>query len=100
MVKLIRYLFWNVVYCLQPRSTEFIAFLARHDRCRWPWKQFRPSVWHNDNGNLWHVYLADKWSYTEPRTLKLDCHVDMESGDIVGFNVWDEVLKVEAKGGE
>ena len=69
-------------------------------RTQWPWRNFRPSVWHNDDGGMWHIYLTGERSFTEPRTINVDCHIGMESGNIIGFNVWDETLRaVEAKGG-
>ena len=99
--KFATWLFWRVYYTFRFRPSSLEAFLRRGMRTRWPWKKFRPSVWHNDDGDEWHVYLTDEQSYTEPRTISLDCHVGMESGNIVGFDVWDErLLAVKAEGGD
>lgn len=35
----------------------------------------------------------DERSFTERRTIDVDCHIGQESGDIVGFNVRDETLR-------
>jgi hypothetical protein len=59
----------------------------------WPWKKFRPSVWHNDDGDQWEIYLADERSFTRPQTIQVDCQIGMESGNIVGFVVYDETLR-------
>jgi len=94
--KFLRWLFWNAVYCCRRRPTELESYLTRTMRCWWPWKKFQPSAWHNDDGNLWHIHLTDEQSYTvSRRTLQVELHIGFESGEITGFNVWDENLKVD-----
>lgn len=98
MGKFIRWLFWNVVYVGRHQPGELGAYLDRRMRCRWPWKKFNPSVYHNDDGNEWHVYLSGERSYTRARqALKVDLHIGMETGQIVGFDVWDENLRIETE---
>lgn len=93
MKKFVTWVFWTVCYVCRsvPRSLE--GYLLRGTRTRWPWRKFRPSVWHNDDGSMWHVYLTDEEHFVQRRTLNLDVYVGQESGDVVGFDVWDENLK-------
>jgi hypothetical protein len=93
MSKFVVWLFWTVRYACRRTPRSLDEWLLKTERTWWPWKKCQPSVWHNDDGNQWHIYLTDEQSYTEPRTVRLDCHIGMESGSIVGFNVWDEVLR-------
>ena len=69
------------------------GYLIRATRTRWPLRKFKPSVWHNDDGNMWHVYLTGEQHFVSRRTLNLDVYVGEESGDVVGFDVWDENLR-------
>ena len=92
------WLFWWLYYACRPAPRDLFPRLDRAMRTRPPWWKFRPCVWHNDDGDHWHVMLTDERAYTKSRTIKLDCHIGMESGNIVGFNVWDETL--EAKHGQ
>lgn len=94
MLKFARWLFWVVVYAFRPTSTQSPeGYLTRCLRTIWPWAKFRPGAWHNDDGNQWHVTLTDEREFTQPRTITLDCHIGFESGDIVGFTIYDEILK-------
>jgi hypothetical protein len=43
---------------------------------------------------MWHVWFTDERSHTEPRTIKVEAHIGLESGRITGFNVWDEHLDI------
>lgn len=93
LLKFVTWLFWRVCYAFRPTPRSFEGYLLRGMRTWWPWKKFRPSVWHNDDGKEWEIYLTDERSHTVRRTIAVDCHIGMESGDIVGFDVWDETLR-------
>ena len=96
MKKFVTWLFWSVYYFFHFAPNSLDKYLTYGMRTRWPWRTFRPSVWHNDDGNMWHVYFTDERHFVERRTLSLDCYVN-ESGDIVGFDVWDEALKAKGE---
>lgn len=91
---IVQWMFWKTVYFMRRRPTTIEAVCVRAFRCRSPWWKFRPVVYHNDDGRMWHVYFTDERSYTDTRRrLSVQCHIGEESGDIVGFNVFDEALK-------
>ena len=93
-MKWLRWLFWVIVYWFrrEPRTLE--AFLVRVERCRPPWWTFKPSVWHNDEGREWHVYLSDESTYTDPNyMLRVDLHRIRETEEVVGFDVYDKDLQ-------
>lgn len=95
-MKTMRWLFWRVVYLFRPQPKELLPYLLRGERLRPPWWKFEPYVWHNPDGMMWHVYLADERSYTRPdQTLRVELHIGEESGRVVGFNVFDESLAAE-----
>lgn len=93
MLKFARWFFWRVFYTFRLRPKTFEGYMLRAIRRRWPWRKFRPSVWHNDDGKEWQIYFADERAFTERRTISVDCHIGMDSGTIVGFDVYDEILK-------
>lgn len=93
MRKFVTWLWWRAHYICRPTPKSLEGYLLRGMRTRWPWRKFRPSVWRNDDGRQWHVYLADEQSFTERRHIVLECAIGMESGDIVGFIVWDSTLR-------
>jgi hypothetical protein len=73
---------------------ELRAFLLRGERLRPPWWKFEPCVIRNEDGNMWQVYLRDSRSYTVPhQVLRVELHRDIETNEVVGFNVFDENLK-------
>ncbi len=101
MWKFAIWLFWTLYYACRPSPRSFDDKMSRMLRTWWPWRKFRPSVWHNDDGAMWHIYLTDERTFSRLQTIKVDCQIGMESGNIVGFNVWDETLQaVKAKEGE
>ncbi len=91
---LVKWAFWNAVYLFRPSSKDLAAYLTRGGRTRWPWRKFKPAVLRNDDGKQWEIYLSDDMSYTDSQVmLKVLAHISMETGNIVGFTVWDETLK-------
>lgn len=93
MMKLLAWLLWRTYYIFRPAPRSLEDYLTRSMRTRWPWWTFQSSVWHNDDGGMWEVCFTDERSFSTRRTMKVDCHIGFESGDIVGFNVWDETLR-------
>jgi len=87
-----KWIFWRLAYLF--RSPVSLAdYLLKVDRCWNPWRKFRPCVRHNDDGDEWTVYFTDERSYVERMQFNVECHIGCETGDIVGFNVWDKTLK-------
>jgi len=65
---------------------------------RWILWKLQPSVWHNLDSNMWHVYFENERSYTvSRRTLSVELHIGQESGKIVGLNIFDETLIAAAE---
>lgn len=90
------WLFWRTAYSVRRRPTTIKAMCVRAFRCRSPWWRFRPMVLRNNGGRMWQVYFTDEPSYTDTqRKLSVVCHIGQESGDIIGFSVFDEALKKE-----
>ena len=94
MRKLLTYLFWKVHYACRPAPTSLESHVQRGIRTRLPWWKFRPVVFRNNEGSMWHIYLTEERSYTKRGMIEVDIHIGQDSGDIVGFNVWDETLRV------
>ena len=102
-MKMLCWIFWHVVYAVRPRPKEPAAYLVRADRLRSPWWKFKPTVYYNPDGRMWHVYLDNESSHTRPsRGLFIELHIGQESGKVVGLNIWDESLRAvaDASGGE
>lgn len=93
MKRLLRYLFWRLVYVFRRRPRTFDAFLLWGTRCRPPWWKFKPSLFRNDAGNQWEVYLANERCHMKRGILAVELHIGCDTGQIVGFTVFDEVLK-------
>ncbi len=94
MKKLLKYLFWVSYYCFLPTPRSLEGYLIRGMRKRWPWKKFKPCVYHNDDGGFWQIWLSNDRGYTsaDKALVGVDLHFSMETGKVVGFNVYDERL--------
>lgn len=95
MKKIFAWLAWKAFYAVQPMPAKLGPFLKRVERTQYPWRKFKPCVYHNDSLSEWHVMLSDERSYTERRTIEVECLVGMESGRVVGFDIWDELLEAK-----
>lgn len=94
VIRLLLYLFWNLLYAPQRRPRDLGLWLVRIDRTRWPWRRFQPGVYHNDDGRLWEVWLADDRSHVKSQVpMLVDLELSMETGEVVGFKVRDETLR-------
>ena len=94
MYRFLRYLFWRLYYLPQRRSRDLASYLIRGQRCWWPWRKFRPSVYHNDDGRCWQIWFANDRAHTlagKPVVLA-DVDVSMETGAIVGLTIYDTDL--------
>ena len=96
-MKLLRWLFWNAVYLVRPRPRTLVGILDKTTRTQWPWRQFRPTVWHNDYGKQWEIILEHESSYSREIDLPVWAHfAQPENGGpprIVGMTIWDERLR-------
>ena len=88
--------FWSVVYLPVPWSTDLGKSLIRISRTVPP-RRWKPHVFRNDDGHMWQVLLKNQATYTTQKTMKLDVHVSQETGEIVGLNLWDELLKTGSR---
>lgn len=90
----LKWLFWTVVYAFRRRPKGFFSILKKALRCRRPWWKFRPSVYHNDEGREWEVFLANEDTYTR-RCCIPDCEVAIsrETGHVIGVTLYDEILR-------
>ena len=88
----LRWIFWSCWYAFRPRSKDLGAFLLRSERTAWPRWKFQPSVYHNELGNQWHVCFSGDRDYTEYRMIGLDVQISVETGAIVGLEIFDEML--------
>ena len=98
MAATIRWAFWNVAYLFRWRwrRESLGQFFKRYGRTRNPWRKFKPVTHHNDAMKEWTIYLTNEASYTRTRyMLPVDIHISDKTGEIVGFDVWDENLKIK-----
>ena len=87
------WLFWRAVYLFDFRRLGLKQWIVMAQRTKSPWWKWQPNASHNEHGKMWHVWLDDEPAYTEARrTITVDVHVGLDSGRIVGFDVWDEDL--------
>lgn len=99
MRALVKWMFWRTVYLFRRCPKALRSYIVRGQRCRSPWWKFRPSVFHNHDGKMWHIYLTDEESYTRsPDHLLVKLHIGGTSGNIVGFDVFDESLAKKGGG--
>ena len=94
-MKTITWLFWRFFYFFRnrlPGQQDLAYYLIMGKRCWYPWKKFKPSVYRNDDGKMWQIWFSEEEAYTERCFVDVECHIGMESGKIVGFDIWDEML--------
>ncbi len=97
-MKWLRWIMWSLLYAARPRPKELAGYLRQTERTWPPWRKFRPNVYRSDEGKEWHVWFRDERAYTISRqSLQVDLHIGMESGEIVGLDIWDESLKDSVK---
>lgn len=90
MIRFTRWLFWTVAYAFLPKPATLDEALLRGRRTWWPWKQFKPCCYHNDDGGFWQVWFADDEAHTvSSQRLRADVDVSMETGEIVGLTIYD-----------
>lgn len=93
MLRYIRWLWWTVYYAVTPRPKKLESFVQKLERTEKPWWRFKPNVWHNAPASQWEIRFASDRDYTEQRMLEIEVSVSMETGQIVGMTVYDELLK-------
>lgn len=100
MWKLIKFAWWNIYYLpwkfrgYYPRKIDERFFLMV-SRTSWPWRTFKPYVWHNEDGKRWHVHFEADSDRVVHLRLPVNAHVSQETGMIVGLTIRDETLKQE-----
>ena len=98
MIRFIVWMFWCFYYVCLPPSRDFKKYLLLCERTHPPWRKFQPNVYRNDDGNRWQIYLSDEPWYSEKRSIEVYCFIGIDSGDIIGFDIYDEILKGREKG--
>ena len=93
MMKLVKYMFWNLLYKFRPSPKNGEELIKMLMRTRNPFSKFEPHLYRNEEGKMWQIYFKDEIDYVETRTIKVEAHISRETGHVVGFNVWDEELK-------
>jgi len=63
-----------------------------------PWWKFRPYCHHNEYGKQWEVWFDNETTYTESRTIRVQAHIGMDSGRIVGLTIYDGALSSPGPG--
>jgi hypothetical protein len=92
-MKYIKWFFWKIWYLFIPESRDLLTYLIKLDRIRSPWWKFKPSMYHNDDGKEWEIWFEHEQGYTEKRTIQVEAVIGMDTGNIVGITIFDEVLK-------
>ena len=94
MIRFIKWLWWNMHYVCRGSPSTFEGYIIYLTRRRWPWKKFKPLASHCDVAERWHVYLKDEPSVTVGRhMLVVYLRVGEDSGEVVGFDVYDSQLE-------
>ncbi len=90
----LRWAYWRVVYAVRPHPKDLAGYLLLMSRTWPPGRKFESSVFRNDDGSQWEIYLTDERSYTvSGDKLSVNLHIGMESGNVTGLTIWDECLK-------
>lgn len=90
MVKLAKWAFWNLYYLTQKQPDDLGEYVTRVMRTTWPWRKFIANAWHNDTGKMWQVHLTEESYCVKRMTIEVEAYIGQETGEIVGFNLWDE----------
>lgn len=92
--KYFRWLFWNAYYLPQFRQPRKLSqWLTRVKRTQWPWWKFKPHLFRNDDGRQWEIYFSNASAVYSRETITLDVGRDMDTGEIVAFTIYDEVMR-------
>lgn len=98
MTRFLLYLFWNLLYLPQRRPRDFTAYIERSIRTRWPWRKFRPNIWHNDDGGFWEIYFSNERAHSAAGVrIPVDIQYCVDTGKVTGLIVYDSDLKQLAK---
>lgn len=55
-------------------------------------EEFKPSVFHNDEGRQWEIYLTDEPCYVGRETINVEVHRSQETDRVVGFTIHDYAI--------
>lgn len=97
-MKTLKWLGWMIYYwsTLYPmRSKDLGGYLQYAIRTMPPWRKFTPSVYRNEDGKSWEIWLENDNSYSEIRTIKCDAAISRDGGRIVGLTLFDEELELK-----
>ena len=64
-------------------------------RQTWPW--FKSYLWRNDDGRSWVVTFKSDTDYSTSLLLPVEACISRDTGEIVGFTVYDEILEHTAQ---
>ena len=93
MIKYIKWGFWTLIYFFRPVTKEFGNYLKMGERTRPPWWKFKPNLWYNKDGKEWEIFFTEEQSHVEHRIIQVEARIGMETGNITGLIIYDNVLK-------
>jgi hypothetical protein len=88
-MKLIKWLFWKIVYLVQPKPRDLEKGFVWLERTRYPYRKFKPLIRWNEDGKQWHIHFTNDSYVTRTGTITGHLHVNREDGSIVGFTISD-----------
>lgn len=100
MTRFLLYLFWNLFYLPQRRPRGLMAHVERGIRTRWPWRKFRPTVWHSDDGSFWEICFGGERAYTITGVripVNVNVQYSVDTGKVTGLKIYDSDLEQLAK---
>ena len=94
MIRYLRWAFWSVCYLFRRTPRNLHDWLQRSIRTRKPWWKFKPTAYHNHDGQQWDVWFEDEeYVCVGSQHLRAQVHIGQESGRVVGLVIYDSTLK-------
>lgn len=91
----LRWLFWNLAYCVAREDETLASYMRKVRRCWWPWHEFLPHAWLNKRCRQWEICLEDASCYTRGglETIRVEVRYARDDHRVVGLDIFEQDLK-------
>ncbi len=97
LTRCIVWMWWWVWYTFIHNPKNLKDCLIRDGRL-WMRKDFKPYLYRQNERGIWFIWLHNNASYSERRTLEVDCEVCLKTGRVIGLKLFDSQLMPKEKG--
>jgi hypothetical protein len=95
MWKYVSWIWWRVFYLFAPRPKSYDKVITSVLRQMRP--NFSPYIYHNLDGKCWEVVFQPDPDFVVPLSLKVDAHIAIDTGVVVGLTVDEYTLRTAAR---